>query len=142
MSVVGVFSLKSNISTLDVWSTDCYGKGMLSILLVWILTSVALIITSYVVPGFKISGFGAAMIASVVIGLFNAILRPILLFLTLPINILTLGLFTFVVNAIVLKLAASLLSGFEIDGWGSAIIGAVVLSLVHLVIFSIAPKIV
>ena len=113
---------------------------MISILLIWILTAAALIITSYFVPGFKISGFGSAMLAAVVIGFLNAILRPILLILTLPVNIVTLGLFTFVVNAIILKLAARMLSGFEIDSWGSAIIGAVVLSIVHLVIFTIFPK--
>ena len=98
--------------------------------------------TSYLVPGFKIGGFGSAMLASVVIGFLNAVLRPLLLLLTLPVNILTLGLFTFVVNAIVLKLAAGLLSGFDIDGWGSAVIGAVVLSIVHLIIFSLAPKVI
>ena len=110
---------------------------MISILLVWLLTAVALLITSYLVPGFKISGFGTAMVAAVVIGLLNAFLRPILFILTLPINLLTLGLFTFVVNAVVLKMAAALMSGFSINGWGSAIIGAVVLAIVHMLVFSL-----
>jgi putative membrane protein len=104
---------------------------MIHLLLVWIVSALALMITAYVVPGFKIHSFGSAMWASVIVGLLNMLIRPILLFLTLPINFLTLGLFTFVVNAIVLRMAAGLLKGFDIDGWGSAIVGAVVLVLVN-----------
>lgn len=112
---------------------------MISILLIWILTATALMITSYLVPGFKFATFGTAMIASVVIGLLNTVFRPLLILLTLPINIITLGLFTFVVNAIILKTAAALLSGFTIDSWASAIIGAVVLAVVHMIVMTFAP---
>jgi putative membrane protein len=108
---------------------------MVHLLLVWIVSAAALMVTAYVVPGFKIHSFGSAMWASVLVGLLNMLIRPILLFLTLPINLLTLGLFTFVVNAIVLRMAAGLLKGFDIDGWGSAIIGAVVLVLVNYLFF-------
>ena len=108
---------------------------MLQTLGTWLLTSVAFLITSYVVPGFNVSGIGTALWASAIVGLLNLLLRPILLFLTLPVNILTLGLFTFVVNAIVLKLAAGLISGFEITGWLSAIFGAVILAIVHAILF-------
>ncbi len=112
---------------------------MFIILLTWILTALALMLTSYLVAGFQITSFGGAMIASVLIGFLNAILRPILLFLTLPINFITLGLFTFVVNAIILRLAAGLMSSFSIDGWISAIIGALVLAVVQMIISVMIP---
>lgn len=105
---------------------------MLYILLVWILSAVALLITSKLVKGFEIRDFKAALVASLVIGLLNAILRPLLILLTLPINILTLGLFTFVVNAIVLRLAAGMMSSFKIADWMTAIIGAFVLVIVQI----------
>jgi putative membrane protein len=104
-------------------------------LLVWFLTSAVLLLTSYFVPGFIISGFSSALIASVLIGVLNIFFRPILLFLTLPINILTLGLFTFVVNAIILKMTAFFLKGFEIKTWLAAIIAAVFISIVQSILF-------
>ena len=104
---------------------------MLYILFLWFLSALALLITSKFVKGFEIKSFKSALIASLIIGLLNAILRPILLLLTLPINILTLGLFTFVVNAIVLRMAASMMSSFRITDWMSAIIAAFVLAIVQ-----------
>lgn len=112
---------------------------MLGLLLIWLLTAVALLLTAYLVPGFEVRNFGAALIAALVVGLINAILRPILLLLTLPINLLTLGLFTFVINAALLKLAAALVPDFRIDGCISAILGAVVLTLVRILLFWILP---
>lgn len=111
---------------------------MMQILVIWLLSAVALLATSRLVKGFEIKDFKAALIASVIIGLLNAILRPILIILTLPINILTLGLFTFVVNAIVLKIAAGMMSSFRIDKWSTAVIAAVVLVIVQLLISLIA----
>jgi len=105
---------------------------MLYILLVWILSAFALLITSKLVKGFEIKDFKSALIASLVIGLLNAVLRPILLLLTLPINILTLGLFTFVVNAIVLRMAAGMMSSFKIADWMTSIIAAFVLVIVQI----------
>ncbi len=112
---------------------------MLGLILVWIFSAAALLLTSKMVKGFEINDFRSAMIASLVIGFLNMFLRPILLLLTLPLNILTLGLFTFVVNAIVLKSAAGILKGFNIKTWGDAIIGAVVLAIVQLLINFILP---
>jgi putative membrane protein len=112
---------------------------MISLILVWILSAAAIFITSKLVKGFEVRSFGSAMIASLVVGFLNMILRPLLLLLTLPINIITLGLFTFVVNAIVLRLAAGLLKDFDIKGWAPAIIGAIVLMLVNIMIFWIFP---
>ena len=96
----------------------------------WCVSALALMVTAYVVPGFKVKSFFAALIAALVIGLANLTIWPILFFLTLPLNILTLGLFTFVVNAIVLRICAGILKGFEISGWFSAIVGAVILAVV------------
>ena len=105
---------------------------MFYILFIWLLSALALLITSRFVEGFEIKSFKSALTASIVIGLLNAVLRPILLLLTLPINILTLGLFTFVVNAIVLRAAAALMSTFRITDWMSAIIAALVLAIVQI----------
>lgn len=108
---------------------------MIQMLVLWLVSAIVLMITAYLVPGFKIKSFGSAMWASIVVGLLNMLIRPVLMFLSFPINFLTLGLFTFVVNAIILRIAAGLLKGFDIDGWWSAIIGAIVLALVNYVFF-------
>jgi putative membrane protein len=96
----------------------------------WIVSAIAVIFTAYLVRGFKVKGFFSALMAALFIGLANAIIWPILIFLTLPINILTFGLFTFVVNGAVLRICAAFLPGFEIDSWMSAIFGAIILALV------------
>lgn len=93
----------------------------------WMVSALALLITAYVVPGFKVKSFGVAMVACLVIGL----VRPILLFLTLPLNILTLGFFTFVVYAILLKICAALLKDFTVSGWIPALIGGAILAFVN-----------
>ena len=97
-------------------------------LLHWAVSALALMLTAYFVRGFKIASFGSALIAAVVIGLANVLIWPVLIFLTLPLNILTLGLFTFVVNGAVLKLCAAVMPGFKIDSWFSAILGSIILS--------------
>ncbi|MCT7948900.1 phage holin family protein [Ancylothrix sp. C2] len=101
-------------------------------LLTWLLTAVALLITSYVVPGFYVANFSYAAVAAVILGLANAIVRPVLVLLTLPLTILSLGLFLFVVNAIVLSLVGFLMpnAGFRIDGFWPALLGSIVLSVV------------
>ena len=103
---------------------------MLYSLLHWFVSALALLATAYLVSGFKISGFPSALVAAAVIGLANLIIWPILIFLTLPLNIITLGLFTFVVNGMVLKICAVFIPGFKIESWSAAIFGAIVLSLV------------
>ncbi len=94
----------------------------------WLVSGIAVLLTSKVVAGFRIRGFIAACLAALVIGFANAILWPIFFFLTLPINVLTLGLFTFVINGAVLKISAAFLPGFDLDSWWSAIFGSIVLS--------------
>jgi putative membrane protein len=103
--------------------------SLVQLLVHWGVSALALLAVAYLVRGFKVRSFPAALGASVLIGLANAVIWPILIFLTLPINILTLGLFTFVVNGAVLKLCAALMPGFEIDGWLAAIFGSIVLSI-------------
>jgi putative membrane protein len=99
-------------------------------LLTWLLTALALVITAKLVPGFKIDSFTAALIASVVLGLVNAIIKPILVVLTLPITLVTLGLFLFVVNAITIWLAGYLTPGFDVYGLVPALLGSIVLTIV------------
>jgi putative membrane protein len=106
--------------------------SFLFLLLHWFVSALALMATAYFVKGFKVENFTSALIAAAVIGFANMIIWPILIVLTLPINILTLGLFTFVVNGAVLKICAAFLKGFSIDSWWSAIIGALLLSLISM----------
>jgi putative membrane protein len=89
----------------------------------------ALALTAALVPGFRIRGFGTAMVAVLLIGAANILIRPVLVFLTLPFTILTLGLFLFVVDAIILRLCAAFLRNFEITNWLSAILGAIILAM-------------
>ena len=96
-----------------------------------ILSSVAVMFVSYVVPGFDVTNFYSALLAAVVIGLINIIVRPLLLILTLPINIMTLGLFTFVINALMIMLASSIVKGFNVQGFIPAFIGAILLTIVN-----------
>ena len=95
-----------------------------------LLNSIALIITAYLVPGVHVADFKSALFAAIIMGILNTVIKPILVILTFPINILTLGLFTFVINAIVLRLTEIFVPGLMIDSWFAAILGAVVLSVV------------
>lgn len=95
----------------------------------WIVSALALYLTAAVVPGFRIKGFGTAIVAALMIAVVNFLLRPILDFFTFPFYILTLTLFRFVVDAIILRISAAFLGDFEISGWLSAILGAVILSI-------------
>lgn len=104
------------------------------LLLHWILSAVAVWIVAHIVPGIGVSGPVAALIAALVIGLVNATLGLLLKILTFPLTILTLGLFWFVINALMLKLAAALVTGFYVRGFIPALIGAVMLSLVSSVL--------
>ncbi|HEU4523257.1 MAG TPA: phage holin family protein [Thermoanaerobaculia bacterium] len=105
----------------------------MSLLLRWLLNTLALLVVAHVVPNFYYKSLLTLAIAALVLGLLNAIVRPILFVLTLPLTVLTLGLFLFVLNAIMLELTAWLVPGFDIEGFGWAIVGAIVLTLVSLV---------
>jgi len=103
---------------------------VLQLLLIWLINALALVIITHLVPSIHISGFGTAMIVAVVLGLLNASLRWVLIILTLPVNILTLGLFTLVINALMFWLCAVLLKGFEVSGFWSAFFGSLLYSFV------------
>ena len=98
----------------------------------WIALALAVMFVGWVIPGITISSFWTAMIASVVIALVNIVIKPILIFLTLPINILTLGLFVLVINALLFMFVAYLVPGVEVDGFWSAFLGALILSLLSI----------
>lgn len=103
---------------------------MINLILRWVLNALGVLLVAYLVPGIHVSGFYAALIVALVLGILNALVRPILIFLTLPINILTLGLFTLVINALLLWFVATVVKGFAIAGFGAAFWGALVLWLV------------
>lgn len=94
------------------------------------LNAFALWIVSLVVPGVHADGVLATFVAALVLGILNALVRPVVLLLTLPINLLTLGLFTFVINALMLEMTGSVVRGFTVDGFGPALLGALLLSVV------------
>jgi putative membrane protein len=100
----------------------------------WLLSALALYLVAQLVPGIQIGGFGTALIATIVIGLVDVIVGPILRFLTFPLTILTLGLFRLVVNGLLLKIAALLAPGFRIDGCLPAILGSLVLTILSLIL--------
>ena len=105
---------------------------MLNVILNWVLSAVSLIIVAHVVRGFDVTGFGTALIAALVIGLVNATLGLFLKIVTFPLTLLSLGVFWFIINALMLKLVALIVPGFRIDGFLPAFFGAIVLSLLNL----------
>jgi putative membrane protein len=96
----------------------------------WLINAVSLLIVAYIVPGFELHGFIAALIAAIVFGIVNSTLGLLLKIITFPLTIFTLGLFLIVINAIMLKMAASVTPGFIVHTWTAALLGAIVLSLV------------
>lgn len=101
---------------------------MAGLLLRWIVAAVALYLTDLLVPGIAVRGAGALMFAAAVIGVINAVVRPVVLLLTLPLSVLTLGIFALIVNAAMLGLAAALVPGFEVNGFWAALFGWLLLS--------------
>ena len=106
---------------------------MFNLLADWILSALALLLVAHVVPGFEVGSFGAALVAAVVVGLANATIGLLLKILTFPLTIFTLGIFWFVINAFMLKIAAAVVPGFMIQGFLPAFLGAIVLSLINIV---------
>jgi len=100
----------------------------------WLLLATALLLIAQLLPGVQVAGFGAALAATLVLGLLNTLVRPVLVLLTLPVTLLTLGLFLFVVNATMFWAAASLLDGLRVQGFGSALLGSIVYGLCGMVI--------
>jgi putative membrane protein len=103
---------------------------MRGILIRWLVLTFAIIIASYLLEGIRVSGFLSAFWAAAILSILNAFFRPILLILTLPLNILTLGFFTFVINAILLMMVSGVISGFEVHGFWTAVLGSFLISMV------------
>ncbi len=100
----------------------------------WLLSALALLAVTYIYPGVQVSSFTSALIAAAVIGLLNMVVRPVLVVLTLPVTIVTLGLFLFVINALMFWAASGLLGGFVVNGFVAALIGSLIYSLLRLLI--------
>ena len=103
---------------------------LLRLLLVWLVNTVALIAVAYLMPSISVSSFGAALVAALVLGLVNTVVRPVLVLLTLPVTVLTLGLFIFVLNGLLFWMVGTWLEGFEVGGFWSGVIGAILFSIV------------
>lgn len=103
---------------------------MRGILLRWLFLTIAILAAAYLLGGIEVSGFFSALLAAALLGFLNAVFRPILLILTLPINVLTLGLFTFVINALLLMMASGVIGGFYVHGFWSALFGSLIISVV------------
>ena len=112
---------------------------MLRMLVHWVLSALAIWIVSRLVPGFNVSGATAALIAAVLIGFINATLGLFLKIVTFPLTVLTLGIFWFVVNALMIQLAASIVRGFHVTSFAAAFWGGIVLSLLNMLIRAILP---
>ena len=113
---------------------------MKGIFLRWLILTVAIIVTSYLSGGIHVNGFFSAFFAAAILGILNAFFRPLLLLLTLPLNILTLGLFTFVINAIMLMMASGVIPGFEVHGFWAAVFGSLLISIISWFLTSFIGK--
>jgi putative membrane protein len=113
---------------------DCAYAVRMKLIVRWLLLAAALLLVAYLYPGVSVTSFGAAMVAALVLGLLNTLLRPVLVLLTLPVTLLTLGLFLFIINAAMFYLAANLLDGLSVSGFGAALIGSLIYSACSVVI--------
>jgi putative membrane protein len=102
----------------------------MNLLLRWLINAVSLLLISHLLPSIQVAGFGTALLTALILGLVNAFIRPLLIIITLPINILTLGLFTFVINGLLFWFVASFVKGFEVGGFWSAFFGALAYSII------------
>ena len=103
---------------------------MIKLLLVWLINAFALIAVAYLMPGVTVASFTTALVAALILGLINAVVRPVLVLLTLPVTLITLGLFIFVLNGLLFWFAGSYIQGFVVDGFWSGVLGAIVFSLI------------
>ena len=110
---------------------------MKGILIRWLILTVAILSAAYLLDGMEVRGFTSAFFAAAVLGMLNAVVRPVLIILTLPLNILSLGLFTFVINAFLLKMASGVIPGFEVHGFWPALFGSLIISLVSWLLSSL-----
>jgi putative membrane protein len=112
---------------------------MLRILLVWLVNAAALFALPFVFTSIHVDSFGAALVAALVLGLINTLIRPILVFLTLPVTVLTLGLFIFIINGLLFWAVGSYVQGFRVDGFWSGVFGAIVYSVISWILSALIP---
>ena len=112
----------------------------MTLLLSWLVNTVALIAVAYLMPSIKVDTFVTALIAALVLGLVNAIIRPVLVILTLPVTLLTLGLFIFVINGLLFWAVGSFVKGFVVDGFWAGFLGAIVYSLISWLLSALLLK--
>ena len=103
---------------------------MIKLLLVWLINAFALVAVAYLMPGITVASFTTALVAALVLGLINAVVRPVLVLLTLPVTLITLGLFIFVLNGLLFWFVGSFIQGFVVQGFWSGVFGAIVFSLI------------
>jgi len=111
----------------------------MALILVWILNAVALLVVAYLLPGITVASFGSALIAALVLGLVNMLVKPVLVLLTLPITIVTLGLFLIVINALLFWFVGSVLKGFLVNGFWWAVGGAILYSIISGLLTKLIP---
>lgn len=114
--------------------------SIMKLIVKWLLSATALLCVAYLYQGVSVSSFGAALLAAFVIGLFNMVLRPVLVVLTLPVTLVTLGLFLFVINALMFWFAAGVLDGFYVRSFGAALLGSLIYSAFGIVIDSAVER--
>ena len=106
----------------------------------WVLFALSVMLVAWVIPGISVSGFLGALIVAVVLGLINILIKPIIYFISIPLNVATLGLFSFVINALLLMLAGNITPGFSVNGFWSALFGSILLALLSVAIDRISPE--
>lgn len=110
------------------------------ILLVWLVNTLALIAVAYLMPSISVASFGSALVAALILGLVNAVIRPVLFVLTLPVTVLTLGLFIFILNGLLFWFVGSFIEGFEVRGFWSGVLGAILFSIVSWALSALVLK--
>lgn len=110
----------------------------MAILLAILINTIAVWVTGYILPGIHMTSFGTSIVVAIVLGIVNAVLRPIIFILTLPINILTLGLFSFVIMGLLVYLVSAIVPGFTVDNFGWAILFALIVALINWFLWSLA----
>ena len=113
---------------------------VLRFLLVWLINAIALMAVAYLMPSVQVSTFGTALVAALVLGLINAFVRPVLVLLTLPVTIVTLGLFIFVLNGLLFWMVGSWLQGFAVSGFWAGVFGAILFSLISWLLSTLVLK--
>jgi putative membrane protein len=130
LQVAGGLHFPLDTRTIGCSLTSKEGNIMKGLLIRWLFLTLAILVSAHLIEGFEVKGFWSAFFAAAILGVLNAFFRPILIILTLPITILTFGLFTFVINAVLMMMVSGVVGGFEVHGFWSAILGSVVVSLV------------